>query len=162
MLCIFNAGLNQVSTAHAFFMRDQCYVTLLSRCLRSTCLCRRRGLTFSSVCPACLGFSAHYCALVPLTQVSTLIPCQMKDYSNNIPCLTLLYQEIDELLPKPLGGHVVSLSCQEVERSEDESSPLNGSDFRSIQHFRLMGEAKHTLLCIILPLQPLLSITAAK
>lgn len=62
---------------------------------------------------------------------------------------TLLYQEIDELLLNPWGGYVFPPSCQEVGRSEDDSSPLNGPDFRSIQSFRLIREAKHTLLWII-------------
>lgn len=90
------------------------------------------------------GLSACHCEFVPKTQASTLILCQMKGYSNNVPCLTLLCQEINELLPSPRGVHVFSSSCEEVEGSENDSSQLKGSDFRSIQPFRLMGEAKHT------------------
>lgn len=108
------------------------------------------------------GLSARHCAFVPQTQASTLILRQMKGYSNNVPCLTLLYQEIDELLPNPGGVHEFSSSCQEVERSEDDSSPLKEPDFRSIHPFRFMGEAKHTLLGITLPVQLLVSITTAK
>lgn len=92
------------------------------------------------------GLSARHCEFVPETQASTLILCQMKGYSNNVPCLTLLCQEINELLPSPRGVHVFSSSCEEVERSGDDSSQLKGSDFGSIQPFRLMGEAKHTLV----------------
>lgn len=90
------------------------------------------------------GLSACHCEFVPRTEVSTLILCQMKGYGNNVPCLTLLYQETNELLPNPWGVHAFSSSCQEVERSADDSSPLTGLDFRSVQPFRLMGEVKQT------------------
>lgn len=94
--------------------------------------------------------SARHCAFVPQTQASTLILCQMKGYSNSVPCLTLLYQEIDELLPNPEGVHVFFSSWQDVERSEDDSSLLKEPDFRFIQPFRLMRDAKHAFLCLCL------------
>lgn len=35
--------------------------------------------------------SARHCECVPETQAPSLIPCQMKGYSNSHPCLTLQY-----------------------------------------------------------------------
>lgn len=153
MECLFKCRwLIWGSWAHPFFMREQCYASLqdnagtLSRCLRSTRLGRKEMPHLFLCASRVFELSARHCEFAPQTQASALILCQMKGYSNNVPCLTLLYQEIDELLPNPPGVHVFSSSCQEVERSEDVPSPLKGSDFRSIQPFRLMGEAKHTLV----------------
>lgn len=152
-VCVFKCSwltLSQFSTS--FFTREQCYASLqdntgmLSGFLRSARL-DQKEMPHLFLCAArVFELSARHCEFAPLTQASALILCQMKGYSNNVPCLTLLYQEIDELLPNPRGVHVFSSSCQEVERSEDDSSLLKGSDFRSIQPLRLMGEAKHTLV----------------
>lgn len=139
----------EIISAHPFFMWEQCYVSLqdntgmLSRCLWSDCLCRRRNLTFSSVQSGCLGFQHATVNLFLRHKPPLWFSAKLNGYSNNVLCLTLLYQEINERLPNPQGVHVFSSSCQEVERPEDDSSQLKGSDFRSIQTFRLTGEAKH-------------------
>lgn len=133
-------------------MRQQCYAVSAGQHwdafkVSQECLSGLKERPHLFLCAAWVfGLSARHCAFFPQTQASTLILCQMKDYSNNIPCLTLLCQEIDELLPNPGGVHEFSSSYQETGGSEDDSSLLKGPDFRSIQSFRFMGKAKPTLL----------------
>lgn len=76
--------------------------------LGSTCLGWRTSLTFSSLQPSCES--------VPETQAVALKVCQATRRGDHVPCPTLLYQEINELLPNPRGVHVFSSSCQEGER----------------------------------------------
>lgn len=64
---------------------------------------------FPPVRPGCWGLSARHCEFAPQTRASALILCQTKGCSNGVPCLTLLYQEIDELLPNPRGCSCIFL-----------------------------------------------------
>lgn len=90
------------------------------------------------------GFTARHCKLVPQTQASALIISQMKLCSNNVPCLTLLYQEIDELLPNLQGVHVFfSLPSRKL-RGQRMILPRKEPNLSFIQPFRLMGEAEHS------------------
>lgn len=158
--CVFKCSF-WPSSAYA----DQCYVStqdstaMISRCLRSTCLCQGKASPFP-LCAQCVRvYSTLLCTSSPDTSLH-FDSLPNEGLQQQRP--TLLDQEIDELLLNPWGGYVFPSSCQEVERSQDDSSPLNGSDFRSIPPFRLMGEAKHSLLCIIFSVQSLLSFGAVK
>lgn len=80
------------------FTSKQRYVCLqdntwmLSWCLRSSCLGRLEKPHLFLCSAGVFRLSARHCECVPETQASSLIPCQMKGYSNSHPCLTLLYQ----------------------------------------------------------------------
>lgn len=57
--------------------------------------------------PEVFGLPARHCAFVPQARIPpALIPCQTKGYCNNVPCLTLFYQEMDKLLPNLLSIHI--------------------------------------------------------
>lgn len=81
-----------------------------------------RSLTFSSLRgPAVSGFQHVTVTVFAGREPPLWFPATWKAAGHSCPCLTLLYQEINELLPKPQG----ELSCifffctshQEVERS---------------------------------------------
>lgn len=108
------------------FMREQCYLSvrdntgMLTSCLGSVPLGRKETPHLFLSEAAVFELSARHCEFSPKTHAFAFNLCQPKGYGNNFQYFTLLYQEVDELLPKPEGVHVFSSSCQEVKRSEDD------------------------------------------
>lgn len=109
------------------------------------------------------GFTARHCKLVPQTQASALIISQMKLCSNNVPCLTLLYQEIDELLPNLQGVHVFfSLPSRKLWGQRMILLHAKGQTSVSSSLSDWWERPNTPQLCIVLSVQPLVSIKTAK
>lgn len=134
------------------FMREQCYLSvrdntgMLTRCLRSVPLGRDEKPHLFLCVAVVFELSARHCEFAPKTHAFAFNLCQPKGYGNNFQCFTLLYQEIDELLPKPKGVHVFSSSCQEEKRSEDDLLFRMGQSSHPSGFFDWCKDAQHTLV----------------
>lgn len=131
------------STSVTWALRDN--TGMLSRCLESTRLGRMRGLTFSSVWPWCLGFQHATVRLSPRRKPPLWFSAKWKATATTLLVSLCYIRKRDELLPNLQGVHLFFSSCQEVERSYDDSSLLKGPNFRTIASFRSMGEARRSL-----------------